>query len=228
MKLVASDAIAAPSYQIGGSARENTNLSLICARGYIVSAVNFASYGLPSNNTINENCHSSLSSTVLNQYCNKKYNCSVPATNGYVFSRIPEVQLFYSIFTDPCPGYLKSLNANVTCTDSNPPTNPVPTLPSTTVGPTRTRNPTPIRTNDTVLSQVHTPLEPHLSLTVIGSIGAGFIILVVTAIIFYRLKRQRNSMLLQDVSPKEVSNPTSLQAERQELEVRGDVSECEF
>ncbi|OQR88237.1 hypothetical protein ACHHYP_07033 [Achlya hypogyna] len=94
------------SYQTWATTKENTNLDLACKEGFIISSVDFASYGVP-NGYSNGWCHTSSSQDIVSKLCVGQASCSVPAVNG--------------IFNDPCVGTFKALAAKVTCAPGTAP-----------------------------------------------------------------------------------------------------------
>jgi hypothetical protein len=88
-----------------GSVAEGASLSLGCPSGQIVSAVAFASYGTPAGSCGGTptagTCHAPGSIVAVRSACVGRPICSVQASNG--------------VFTDPCPGTLKRLTAQLSC-----------------------------------------------------------------------------------------------------------------
>lgn len=79
-----------------GEAAEHTGTFTIdIGADKIVKFIDFASYGLPNNYTINNSCHSGSSKTQVESRCLNKSYCSFSPNNG--------------IFGDPCPNIVKRL-----------------------------------------------------------------------------------------------------------------------
>ncbi|KDO27909.1 hypothetical protein SPRG_07182 [Saprolegnia parasitica CBS 223.65] len=97
---VTAECTAVPSYQTYASVAEHQTLKLQCANGYVITKVDYASYGKPNGYT-NGWCHAGSSVDVLTKLCVGQASCNVPAEN--------------CIFTDPCVGTFKDLAAKVTC-----------------------------------------------------------------------------------------------------------------
>ncbi|EQC33110.1 hypothetical protein SDRG_09098 [Saprolegnia diclina VS20] len=98
---VTAECTAAPTYQTWAYVAEHETLNLKCANGYVISSVDYASYGLPTAGYTNGWCHASSSASVLTQLCVGQGSCAVPAQNA--------------LFVDPCVGVVKALAAKVTC-----------------------------------------------------------------------------------------------------------------
>ncbi|SPQ93242.1 unnamed protein product (mitochondrion) [Plasmodiophora brassicae] len=107
LALICSGPAPAPSqpqtHEIFGSADETTTLALSCPAGQTVSAVAFASYGLPEGGMISSKCHASSSAAVAQQACLHRPSCSIQAVN--------------SVFGDPCYGIRKHLNVALICSN---------------------------------------------------------------------------------------------------------------
>lgn len=89
---------------ICGSAGEDAIMKLTCPSGQTVSAIGFASYGMPIGScgayTVGA-CNAASSASVVTNACLGKTACSVTASNA--------------TFGDPCPYKAKQLVAQVTC-----------------------------------------------------------------------------------------------------------------
>lgn len=88
-----------------GVARENTSLTLSCAAGETIRAIQFASYGSATGSCTTgfatSTCHAASSKQIVEQACLGKQSCSVEARN--------------SVFSDPCGGTAKQLAVVATC-----------------------------------------------------------------------------------------------------------------
>ncbi|XP_050219902.1 beta-galactosidase 9 isoform X1 [Mercurialis annua] len=79
-------------------------MQLHCQDGYIISSVEFASYGTPQGSCqkfSKGNCHSSDSLSVVSKACQGKNACNVAVSN--------------SVFGDPCRGTVKTLAVEAKC-----------------------------------------------------------------------------------------------------------------
>jgi len=88
-----------------GAANENRALSIACPAGRTITSVDFASYGTPTGSCgalVEGACKATNSAPLLSNACLGKASCTVSASNA--------------AFGDPCPGTLKRLVAQVTCT----------------------------------------------------------------------------------------------------------------
>ncbi|EQC24836.1 hypothetical protein SDRG_17273 [Saprolegnia diclina VS20] len=97
---VTAECTAVPSYQTWASVAEHQTLKLECANGYVITKVDYGSYGTPNGYT-NGWCNAKSSVDVLSKLCVGQASCNVPAENA--------------IFVDPCVGTFKALAAKVTC-----------------------------------------------------------------------------------------------------------------
>jgi hypothetical protein len=89
---------------ICGSASEGGTVSLSCPSGRVITAISFASYGMPGGSCgayTTSACNAGTSMSVVSNLCLGKSSCSVGANN--------------SVFGDPCSGTGKSLKVQATC-----------------------------------------------------------------------------------------------------------------
>ena len=87
------------------STAESTGVYLYCPGNQTISSVEFASFGLPvgacGGLQVNPSCNAETSVSIVEGLCLGNPFCRVPAS--------------YEIFTDPCPGYTKTLAVQVNC-----------------------------------------------------------------------------------------------------------------
>jgi len=87
---------------------EYNTMNLTCQPGYVISSIDFASYGSPSStvcgNEIKSSCHASNSLNTVSSLCLHKNSCNVAAGA--------------SLFGDPCVGTYKRLTVRATCTQA--------------------------------------------------------------------------------------------------------------
>jgi hypothetical protein len=87
------------------TASDNGTLTLACPPSQSITAINFASYGTPTGScgaySVNSSCNATTSVSDLQSACIGNNSCSVGANN--------------TTFGDPCPGTVKSFDAQATC-----------------------------------------------------------------------------------------------------------------
>lgn len=113
-------AAASEQAQLQQTVQENQDLTISAPEGYIIDDVLFASYGLPFDYTIDQNCHSPNSLGVIESVALGNNSFTITASN--------------SIFGDPCPGVYKQLSVVVSYVFDTPP----PYLNSPTEAPSLT------------------------------------------------------------------------------------------
>ncbi|OQR95980.1 hypothetical protein THRCLA_07421 [Thraustotheca clavata] len=103
---VTAECTAAPKYQTWATVADHQTMNLVCAPGYVIGSIDFASYGTPNGYSTGW-CHAGQSWDIINKLCVGQQNCQVPAEAA--------------IFSDPCVGTFKALASKVTCTQGSAP-----------------------------------------------------------------------------------------------------------
>ncbi len=94
-----SDSCNSISYSSCFSSDENGSLTMTAPTGKVWTSVVFASYGTPSS-CVSSSCNAATSTSIVSAACVGRSTCTISASNA--------------IFTDPCVGNRKRLNAKFT------------------------------------------------------------------------------------------------------------------
>jgi hypothetical protein len=132
LALFGNVATAEPSVQLG-QAWEGHVLQMALPDGFVFTDVLFASYGLPSEFTLNPACHASTSVSVVSSVAVGQQAFTLDATNG-------------RFMEDPCPGVYKHLQVVLAV-------GPVETTTSSTEAPTTTTSSVPTTEVSTTVDQ---------------------------------------------------------------------------
>lgn len=90
-----------------GTAREESQATVSCPQGQVISDIRFASYGTPTGSCgsfSKSSCHAANSISIVKSRCVGKASCSVDASN--------------SVFGDPCVGTIKTVAIDAICSTS--------------------------------------------------------------------------------------------------------------
>ena len=107
--------LSSSQYQPCFSSHEGSSVSVACSSGFIITAINFASYGTTPYGSCGAYataiCHAPSSNSVVSSKCLNQPSCSIDANNN--------------VFGDPCDKQFKGLYVQVTCSELKPSIEPI-------------------------------------------------------------------------------------------------------